>query len=191
MKFRPSQHVLVALLLNLHHPVAFCDRKSQNVWLKVSDDVNAFGCGAIHWLGIIPFNRANDNSSNHNEEGEALMPLAKWLFDQPNIDMHGKQNQGHTVLHKAAFGGHLALIRYLHEEYNMYDDITDFAGNYAADNGWILNLYRLPASLACLLCQRSRRRVYSGILDFFIDSTLLRSMLCIVGVSDNTYQNGV
>ncbi len=106
-----------------------------------SDDVNIFGCGPIHWLGIIPSRRANfqnstsngDGSDNEKSSGEDLMPLAKWLISQPNIDVHAKQNQGHTVLHKAAWGAHLALVKYLHQEHNMYDNNTDIAGNYAAD----------------------------------------------------------
>ena len=34
---------------------------------------------------------------------------------------------------KAAWGGHLALIRYLHEEHGLIDNMQDHAGNYAAD----------------------------------------------------------
>jgi hypothetical protein len=35
-------------------------------------------------------------------------------------------------MHKAAWGGHLALIKYLHTELRMWDDVVDEAGNYAA-----------------------------------------------------------
>jgi ankyrin repeat protein len=135
-----------------------------------SEDINDFGCGAIHWLGIVPFKRANfdkgddnagdkgdntgdkddtenhkasNNAGNNNSgEGKDLMPLAKWLTKQPNMNVHAKQNQGHTVLHKAAWGGHLELVRYLHEEYDMYDDNTDIAGNYAADLCDMMNTER-------------------------------------------------
>ena len=110
-----------------------------------NEDVNDFGCGAIHWLGIIPFHRANiteEINGDEMENGRLLMPLAKWLTSQPNINIHATQNQGHTVLHKASWGGHLDLVKYLHEEYEMYDNNTDIAGNYAADLYDMMNTER-------------------------------------------------
>jgi hypothetical protein len=119
--------------------IHICKHLVQECGIVASEDVNEFGCGAIHWLGIVPYHRANvcdgddcdDNEAG--QDGEALMPLAKWLISQPNIDAYAKQNQGHSVLHKAAWGGHLTLVRYLHEQFDMYDNCTDVAGNYAAD----------------------------------------------------------
>jgi hypothetical protein len=98
-------------------------------------DVNSFGCGPVHWLGIVPFHRANDNTStsHSDDDGNALLPLAEWLTSQPKINVFTKQNTGHTALHKAAWGGHMALVKYLHEKFHMYDDCIDDTGNYAAD----------------------------------------------------------
>jgi ankyrin repeat protein len=107
-------------------------------------DVNSFGCGPLHWLGIVPFHRANDNAStsHSDEDGNALLPLAEWLTSQPNINVFTKQNTGHTALHKAAWGGHLALVKYLHEQFHMYDDCIDDTGNYAADLADMANTVR-------------------------------------------------
>jgi hypothetical protein len=86
--------------------------------------VNDFDCGAVvHWLGICPVHRAND----------LLFPLAKWLAQQPGIDFSSRQRQGHTPLHKAGWGGHLALIQYLRNKHGLSDDAQDDAGNFAAD----------------------------------------------------------
>eukprot|EP01083_Nonionella_stella_P064022 166497_1 len=59
--------------------------------------------------------------------------MAQWIIEDHGVDVYSKQNMGHTVLHKAAWGGHLNLVQYLHEVHDMYDDSTDHAGNYAAD----------------------------------------------------------
>ena len=85
-------------------------------------EVNDFGCGIIHWMGIMPLKRS-----------EGIVTLAKWIFSQDGIDIRMKQSQGRTVLHKASWGGHLDLVKYLHEVHEMYDDTKDHAGNYAAD----------------------------------------------------------
>ena len=89
--------------------------------------VNDFDCGAVHWLGICPQTRVN------MEDGSDLLPLTKWLAKQPGIDFTMQQRQGHTPLHKAAWGGHLALIQYLRNDQNLWDNIQDDAGNFAAD----------------------------------------------------------
>jgi endogenous inhibitor of DNA gyrase (YacG/DUF329 family) len=86
--------------------------------------VNDFDCGAVqHWLGICPVHRAN----------YSLFSLAEWLAQQPGIDFSLRQRQGHTPLHKAAWGGHLALIQYLRNEHGLSDDAQDDAGNFAAN----------------------------------------------------------
>jgi curved DNA-binding protein CbpA len=90
--------------------------------------VNDFDCGAVHWLGICP--HTNTNNANANVD---LIPLAEWLAQQPGVTFHSKQRQGHTPLHKAAWGGHLSLIQWLHTEQDLWDDAPDDAGNYAAD----------------------------------------------------------
>ncbi len=85
-------------------------------------EMNDFGCGIIHWLGIVPKSRSKD-----------ILSLARWIIEDYGVDVCSKQNQGHTVLHKASWGGHMELVVYLHEVHGMYDDMIDHAGNYAAD----------------------------------------------------------
>jgi ankyrin repeat protein len=94
--------------------------------------VNKFDCGAIHWLGICPKPRANQGNETQGEDefdGKDLLPLAKWLAEQPGLNYAAKQRQGHSVLHKAAWGGHLALIKYLRNDHGLWDDSSDAAGN--------------------------------------------------------------
>ena len=110
--------------------------------------VNDFDCGAVHWLGISPaarkvtdFSNESDNNNDEDEKKEndppgsesSLLPLAKWLSQQKGVDFHAKQRQGHTPLHKAAWGGHIELLRYLRDVHGLMDDVQDDAGNYAAD----------------------------------------------------------
>ena len=52
--------------------------------------LNEFDCGAVHWIGISPLSRAD----------KGLLPLAKWLAQQPGINFQQRQRQGHTPLHK-------------------------------------------------------------------------------------------
>lgn len=116
--------------------------------------VNDFGCGAVHWLGISPIRRADDyfvldkddgaafdhhpvddssSPSRGSTAGYALLPLARWLASLPGINYGSKQRQGHTALHKASWLGHLCLVKYLHTQHDLWDDEPDDAGNYAAD----------------------------------------------------------
>ena len=90
---------------------------------------NVFGCTAIHWLGLIP-NSCLESSEN---DGSSIHELAEWLCNLPNVNVYAKQKQGHSALHKAAWGGHLRLCQYFHEVHGMYDDSPDESGNYAAD----------------------------------------------------------
>mmetsp|Transcript_14796 Transcript_14796/g.21148 ORF Transcript_14796/g.21148 Transcript_14796/m.21148 type:complete len:575 (+) Transcript_14796:65-1789(+) len=123
-----------------------CQYLVHSVGVDAAEDVNDFECRAVHWLGICPRHRADDvHASGHdsrldviegkimNEAGNALIPMATWLASQPGVSFRIKQRQGHTPLHKAAWGGHIALIRYLHKEHSMLDDCQDEAGNFAAD----------------------------------------------------------
>ena len=126
--------------------------EGDNCCFDPAKDFNDFGCGAVHWLGIAPESRANcnrgsnsnsDNSGNNDNndekdddslynDGRDLLPLARWLASLPGMDFDARQRQNHTALHKASWGGHMALVDYLHEEHDMWDDIVDDAGNYAA-----------------------------------------------------------
>ena len=83
--------------------------------------VNVYACGAQHWLGTVPSERAAD-----------LLPMAHWL-KASGVDWSALQRQGHRPLHKAAWGGHLELCRWLRDECGAVDDLPDHSGNYAAD----------------------------------------------------------
>jgi hypothetical protein len=85
--------------------------------------VNEFECGAVHWIGLCPLATPS----------ERIIEFARWLAIQPGVSFRHKQRQGHSPLHKSAWGGHLDLIQYLKEEHGMMDDTKDLAGNYAAD----------------------------------------------------------
>ena len=87
--------------------------------------LNVFACGAQHWLGTCPRERSG-------AEGEALLPMAQWL-GACGVDWQATQRQGHRPLHKASWGGHLALCRWLRDECGALDDLADLSGNYAAD----------------------------------------------------------
>ena len=112
--------------------------QSRGCGFDPAKDFNDFGCGAVHWLGIAPEARANFQRGNNPkdqdwyQDGRDLLPLAKWLASLPGIDFGARQRQNHTCLHKAAWGGHLAIVEYLHTQHDMWDEIVDDAGNYAA-----------------------------------------------------------
>ena len=95
------------------------------------------------------------------EDGRDLIPLATWLAEQPGIDFHRCQRQGHTSLHKASWGGHLALIKYLHTRHGMWDDVVDDAGNYSASLSDMANTPRHDAVSKYLREVCSRDRVHS------------------------------
>lgn len=125
---------------------------------------NECGCNVLHWLAICPVARAGPDGGAH------LVPTAQWLYElqQQKIEsrtdsnsscmidlFHAKQTQGHTVLHKAAWLGHYALIRYLHECHDVWDDSPDHSGNYAVtlaemarhnDNDLTVNYLRMFCS---------------------------------------------
>eukprot|EP00977_Amphora_coffeiformis_P015945 scaffold4814_cov161-Amphora_coffeaeformis.AAC.3 len=82
---------------------------------------NDFECGLVHWLGLAPRN-------------SPAVEMARWLHEELALPMHNVvQRQLHSPLHKAAWGGHLDLCRYLHETVGLWDDRRDAAGNYAVD----------------------------------------------------------
>lgn len=133
----------------------------------VKDEVNDFGCSALHWCGIVPMSRLSNDDS--------IIELFKWIMSHEGVDINAKQNQGHTVLHKASWGGHLPLVRYLHRVYGMMDTEIDHAGNYAADLADMANTAK-HAEIALYL-----RR----------DASLEFQKSCVIlGVNQNDYING-
>ena len=87
--------------------------------------VNSFACGAQHWLGTVPPQRAGLSC-------ERLLPMASWLLER-GVDFAACQRQGHRPLHKAAWGGHLELCMWLRDHCGACDDLQDHSGNFAAD----------------------------------------------------------
>jgi ankyrin repeat protein len=88
--------------------------------------LNDFACGAQHWIGLSPKHRAGPN-------GIDLIPMADWLLHTCKLEFRLPQRQGHTPLHKASWGGHLALVEWLCRELDLIDHKPDHAGNYASD----------------------------------------------------------
>lgn len=103
-----------------HLPI--CQYLTREIGIEPKLEVNDFGCGILHWMGICPLKRADH-----------IVDMAKWIMEHEGMDVCKVQNQGRTVLHKASWGGHFELVRYLHSVHGMYDDTKDHAGNYAAD----------------------------------------------------------
>lgn len=118
---------------------------------------NDFGCNALHWLAICP------SGPRSGPAGANLVPTAQWLYtmqqqqkqktisqtencqttrvvlstkhqDDPWMNLFAAtQKQGHSAWHKAAWLGHTALLRYLHDCHDVWDDQPDRAGNYGVD----------------------------------------------------------
>lgn len=95
-----------------------------------ASQLNDFDCGAVHWIGLCPIKQADGPDGC---EGENLFSMVQWLATLPAVDFTVRQRQGHSALHKAAWGGHVALLRWLRNECGLWDDSQDYAGNYAAD----------------------------------------------------------
>ena len=91
--------------------------------------LNEFDCGAVHWIGLCPPSAAD----GIEKQGELLLPMAKWLATLHAIDFTIRQRQGHSPFHKAAWGAHIALLRWLRDEFGVVDNTPDHAGNYAVD----------------------------------------------------------
>lgn len=115
--------------------------------------VNLFGCGAQHWVGLAPRERAG-------ADGEGLLPLCQWLR-VAGLDWAAAQIQGHTPLHKAAYGGQIEVCRWLRKELGVLDDRCDHAGNFAAD---IAEMGRQPATAAWLRTHSSAVRAKAASL---------------------------
>lgn len=115
----------------------------------LSKEVNDFGCNILHWAGICPFHRGND-----------IVKMASWILSHPNMDVKLTQNQGRTCFHKASWGGHFALVKYLHEVHGMYDDVKDNSGNFAADLADMANTDR--HRMIAKYLRRECSRVYAS-----------------------------
>ncbi|OEU20164.1 ankyrin, partial [Fragilariopsis cylindrus CCMP1102] len=152
---------------------------TSTVGIVPSIDFNDFGCGAIHWIGIAPKHRANftttttttnennneyedENNNNENDNGHDLLPLIKWLSKQDGINFFIKQRQGHTALHKAVWGGHMSIVKYLREEIGMFDDQQDDAGNFAASLADMANTTR-HTKIGVYLRQHCSRKRYNSL----------------------------
>ena len=113
-------------------------------------ETNKFQCGLNHWIGLVPKHRWLDDTTINNHdthekdtqtttsllEGRGVLPLARYLHQQGvsyTSIPDNQQNQGHTPLHKAAWGGNVALMEYFRDEHGVYDTVQDACGNYAAD----------------------------------------------------------
>mmetsp|Transcript_16391 Transcript_16391/g.24159 ORF Transcript_16391/g.24159 Transcript_16391/m.24159 type:complete len:451 (+) Transcript_16391:240-1592(+) len=113
--------------------------------------LNDFSCGAVHWVGLCPAN---------SDDGTSLLPIVNWLKCFHGIDFTLKQQQGHSPLHKAAWGGHIALIIWLRDHCGLMDDTPDNSGNYAADLADMANTKRHTEVAAFLRreCSPARSR---------------------------------
>lgn len=110
---------------------------------------NGFNCGLMHWIGLVPQKRWGGNAQqdvgddtdsedepNCQDDGTGVLPLARYLHSLGvtyESTPANSNTQGHTPLHKAAWGGNLPLLRYLRDEHGVYDTLQDQAGNYCAD----------------------------------------------------------
>lgn len=127
----------LAFFQNQKHVAEYLLRPENQIDLFQTND---YGCNVLHWLAICPASRAGPDGGMH------LIQTAQWLNEvqqekllrchhnkssKPINLFHARQTQGHTVLHKAAWLGHYALIRYLHECHGLWDDSPDHSGNYA------------------------------------------------------------
>ncbi|KAL7460512.1 hypothetical protein ACHAXS_000957 [Conticribra weissflogii] len=105
---------------------------------------NGFDCGLMHWIGLVPKKRwcgrshkdDQDDDDDDDNDGSRVLPLARYLHSlgvSYRSTPENSNSQGHTPMHKAAWGGNLALLRYFRDEHGVYDTVRDRAGNYAAD----------------------------------------------------------
>ena len=162
--------------------------KEGKVGIIPSIDFNDFGCGAIHWIGIAPKHRANfttttstnenEDENNENDNGHDLLPLIKWLSKQDGINFFIKQRQGHTALHKAVWGGHMSVVKYLREEIGMFDDQQDDAGNYAASLADMANTPR-HTKIGVYLRQHCSRKRYNSLQILGLTTTMSKSTLAL------------
>jgi ankyrin repeat protein len=103
---------------------------------------NEFACGLNHWVGLVPKHRWL------SDDGSGVLPLARYLHQRSTMchlaggptrpsyydsTPDNQQNQGHTPLHKAAWGGNIPLMAYYCIEHGVLDTVQDTCGNYAAD----------------------------------------------------------
>eukprot|EP00978_Attheya_sp_CCMP212_P007263 scaffold16915_cov42-Attheya_sp.AAC.3 len=111
---------------------------------------NDFQCGLMHWVGLIPEKRwhplkqgniHHTNDTNHDDDaqhkdGSGVLPLVTYLFEMGvsyESTPANSNSQGHTPLHKAAYRGNGALLKYFWSVHGVYDNVQDKCGNFAAD----------------------------------------------------------
>jgi hypothetical protein len=130
--------------------------------------LNDFDCGAVHWIGLCPPSAADGPL----KQGELLLPMVKWLATLDGVDFTVRQRQGHSPFHKAAWGAHIALLRWFRDELGVLDDTPDYAGNYAADLAEMANDERHAQVAEWLRRECSPARIKScDILGVGVDAT--------------------
>lgn len=130
--------------------------------------LNDFDCGAVHWIGLCPPSAADGPLM----QGELLLPMVKWLATLDGVDFTIRQRQGHSPFHKAAWGAHIALLRWFRDELGVLDDTPDYAGNYAADLAEMANDERHAEVADWLRRECSPARIKScDILGVGVDAT--------------------
>ena len=137
-----NQLAIVQYLVSVCHPPVLLER-------------NDFNCGLQHWIGLVPKHRWK------SQDGSGVLPLAKYMHANGlsyASTRDNQQNQGHTPLHKAAWGGNIALMEYICQEHGVCDNLQDTAGNYAAD---LANMGGHTEAHDWLLQYGSRARVES------------------------------
>jgi len=95
--------------------------------------------------------------------------MACWLSTL-GVDWRLPQRQGHTPLHKAAWGGHQELCAWLFRAQGVWDDARDAGGNFAGDIAEMAGHSALARWLR-RECSLSRRKALS-ILGFSASETV-------------------
>ena len=115
------------------------------------DQVNEFGCGTAHWIGLCPVFNQNNISSISREIEDSVLRLCRELHNRGVPFIKGN-NQGHTPMHKAAYAGNYVVCEFLINELHQMDDVRDHGGNLAADSAertgqvWLSRWLRRMAS---------------------------------------------
>ena len=138
-----NQLAVVQYLVSVCHPPVLLERNDFNCGCKscahapaMISEISNIVVGALafelvqHWIGLVPSHRWK------SQDGSGVLPLAKYMHANGlsyASTRDNQQNQGHTPLHKAAWGGNIALMEYFCQEHGVCDNLQDTAGNYAAD----------------------------------------------------------
>jgi ankyrin repeat protein len=78
--------------------------------------VNAWACGVAHWAAMADF------KNNDNNKAVAMCEFLK----QRGVAMHLPQREGHTPAHKAAQRLNGDVLRWLIEDSDMNDVVSNF-----------------------------------------------------------------